>query len=307
MDQLIQIKVICSSISLFSSITVALLFLSNPKLRTPTFRLVLQLQIADALFALASIINSNDENNGLCQFQAFLVNYSRESSIIWIGIFAYNMSATIVDNEELPGLLKFYVIAIGIPFILSAYPFAWDAYGLNYSMCWFLPYSIVLMIVDYFILCIGILFYIIYFYIKIYNFLYKVTEIKSNKLFLYPLSFLLTQIWTMIDIFQKYDENSKNYSFKEVAVAFVSLQGFINSLVYGLTPQVLEIIKSFFFSSNSKNEQQLQNESQYIDSSRQQSFMMPMGLDSRSSSNNSQQISRFNQQLVFAIKQQQKL
>ncbi|CAK81263.1 unnamed protein product (macronuclear) [Paramecium tetraurelia] len=208
MDQLIQIKVICSSISLFSSTTVALLFLSNPKLRTPTFRLVLQLQIADALFALASIINSNDDSNGLCVFQAFLVNYSRESSIVWIGIFAYNMCATIVDNQELPGLLKFYVVAIGIPFILSAYPFAWDAYGLNYSMCWLLPDSIALMVVDYLVLCIGILFYIIYFYIKIYNFLYNVTEMKSYKLFLYPLSFLLTQIWTMIDIFQKYDQYS---------------------------------------------------------------------------------------------------
>lgn len=43
-----------------------------------------------------------------------MVNYSRESSIIWIAIFAYNMYATIVDNLLIPGLLKFYVIAIGI-------------------------------------------------------------------------------------------------------------------------------------------------------------------------------------------------
>ncbi|CAD8110275.1 unnamed protein product [Paramecium primaurelia] len=307
MDKLIQIKVICSSISLFSSTTVAVLFLSNPKLRTPTFRLVLQLQIADALFALASIINSNDDSNGLCVFQAFLVNYSRESSIIWIGIFAYNMCATIVDNQELPGLLKFYVVAIGIPFILSAYPFAWDAYGLNYSMCWLLPDSIALMVVDYLVLCIGILFYIIYFYIKIYNFLYNVTEMKSYKLFLYPLSFLLTQIWTMIDIFQKYDENS-TFAFKEVAIAFVSLQGFINSLVYGLTPQVLEILKSFCYSSNQKEELQLQMTNQQdFDSSRQQSFIMPMGYDTRTQSDTSVENVKFNQQLIIAVKQQQEL
>ncbi|CAD8123025.1 unnamed protein product [Paramecium sonneborni] len=307
MEQLIQIKVICSSISLFSSTIVALLFLSNPKLRTPTFRLVLQLQIADSLFALASIINSSDENHGLCLFQAFLVNYSRESSIIWIGIFAYNMCVTIVDNQELPGILKFYVIAIGIPFILSAYPFAWDSYGLNYSMCWLLPNSIALMVVDYLVLCIGVLFYIIYFYLKIYNFLYKVAEMKSNKLFLYPLSFLLTQIWTMIDIFQKYDESS-GYSFKEVAIAFVSLQGFINSLVYGLTPQVLEILKSFCYSSNQIDKQQLQIANQQnTDLSRQQSFLMPIGFDTQTSSDTNVQIDRFNQQLIIAVKQQQEL
>lgn len=54
-----------------------------------------------------------------------MVNYSRESSIIWIAIFAYNMYVTIVDNLLIPGLLKFYIIAIGINNYFKREAFHW--------------------------------------------------------------------------------------------------------------------------------------------------------------------------------------
>lgn len=252
----------CSTLSILGSLFILVLCVMYPKLRRLPFRLILFLAIADLGVSISYILPSYSSNK-ICQAQGYLESYFSLSSIFWSACISHAIKSTILQNKNVKQNLMYYLIICYITPLLS-YLVLIDIheYGLALGWCWiyldadasssifyrqltyrlityYLPLSIVIVI-------------IILNYISVISALKKshsffgtsssISETMILKLKLYPLILIISvfpvsllrisSIWV-----------TPTWYFAMISGGFLSLGGFLNSIVYGLTQEVRNELK----------------------------------------------------------------
>jgi len=143
--------IIGSTLSLFGSLMVVLLYLLLPSLRTFKGRLLVYLSIADIVWTAAiltglSSFHSNATNgdefvisDGLCQVSGFLLQWFIVSEDFWIATIAIYLFFIIVKRKDLKKKeWIFHVINWGVPFLVAILPFlgVGIGYGIAGTWCW---------------------------------------------------------------------------------------------------------------------------------------------------------------------------
>ncbi len=140
----LTISFACASI--FSSAFVISCYIVFPTLRTLSSRLVMFLCIADLLFSTAHLINFEYpvdtpipiDSTPICTAQAFLINLSALSSIIWSSVIAFSIYYTVylgrINLKTKQPI--FMLIAYLIPLFMSFVPLIAEAYGPSPGWCY---------------------------------------------------------------------------------------------------------------------------------------------------------------------------
>ncbi|KAM3139416.1 Sperm-tail PG-rich repeat-containing protein 2 [Paramecium bursaria] len=261
--QLIDLKISLSVVSFTSSFVIVIFFIINKELRTPAFRLVLQLQLADALYCLASIINSENNNHSLWQGYKLIIDYQLISRVFaeLCKNVEYSLDITICFqficyNCKEPITPKIIILLYcscwycnykqACPLIVSLLDFIPNIYGLNIGYCWIDQSRIAYILVNYSTLLIIVIIINFFLYYNTFVFLKNVTDQQQYKLFVYPIILIVGQVCTLINSF-RYGENLKKFDTLDyLSIIFSSLQGLLNTIVFGLTPQVTQLIKDLF-------------------------------------------------------------
>jgi len=119
---------IIGSISMFSTIFILVLFITNKVLRSFTFRLVIYMQISDFLLALSIIMIAAENfldgfSLSFCKVQAFLLTFGSMSTSFWSSIITFVMLVSLKTSSSLNSLKsreKFYIfLGYFFPLIIS--------------------------------------------------------------------------------------------------------------------------------------------------------------------------------------------
>ena len=112
-----------SVVSLISCLFVMLMYLLIKSLRNIAFRMIVYLQIADAIVAISLILEIFDpfHNQGVCYAQAFLINYGCDASFFCVCCImtAIYRSATHKWRRVEPFEKYFLLLSFGFPLILT--------------------------------------------------------------------------------------------------------------------------------------------------------------------------------------------
>lgn len=254
------IAVQCLSIS--ACLFVVFLYIWLKDLRHFTFKLVIYLIIADILKGCALLLPSEDEV--LCVVQGILTVYFQLSSILWVAVISYVMHSVIVnrdlaiDRKE----RRFLLICNFVPLVASVVPLSFEKYGYSEGWCSieetgsdYVFETILRTVVFYGPLC-GVFAYSIYTYHKVNKEVRKYSVRTSSegsfnsaqstlyKLYMYPV--VLVVSYSVVMIYRAYNfitMGESVYVLALLSIALISLNGFLNALVYGLNKHVRQALR----------------------------------------------------------------
>ena len=141
---------ISNSVSIIFSSIMIFFYIKFKNIRNFAFRLVCFLNISDLIWSLANIINiarNVTSNDFLCTFQAFLINFSGLSSVMyyhwsfisrWTAIIAWVLYKSVLHGakEFDLSLMSYIFLGFIFPFLMSIYPLFDEQYGPNDASCW---------------------------------------------------------------------------------------------------------------------------------------------------------------------------
>ena len=255
----------CSALSICGSLFILLLCVIYPKLRRLPFRLILFLAIADLGVSISYILPFY-KSNAICQAQGYLESYFSLSSIFWSACISHAIKSTILQNKNVQqNLKKYLIICFFIP--LSSYLVLIDIHEYDVSLGWCWIYldpnasnsifyrQLAYRLITYYLPLSFVIIFIILNYISVISALKKskyffgtnskISETMILKLKLYPLILIISvfpvsilrisSIWV-----------TPTWYFAMISGGFLSVGGFLNSIVYGLTQDVRNELKKTF-------------------------------------------------------------
>ncbi|KAI9374531.1 hypothetical protein BJX61DRAFT_497664 [Aspergillus egyptiacus] len=143
----------CSTVSLLATSIIVVSFLSSQLFRKPINRLVFYASFGNIMANVATLISQSGiragTNSGLCQIQAFLIQWFMPADALWTFAMAFNVYLTFFrkyNSEQLRRLeWKYFVICYGLPFIPAFLYFFIKSrsrgkiYGSAILWCWIAP------------------------------------------------------------------------------------------------------------------------------------------------------------------------
>ena len=138
------LNIILSSISIFSSLFVFVIFWFFKEIRTFPFELVIWLLISTTLDNISFYLNFNrelDANQINCIVQGFIQITCDNSTLIWATIIAYTAYRSVVDYDNLQinsGCLRKVYLIIGFifPVFLASIAYSVGVIGPSGAWCW---------------------------------------------------------------------------------------------------------------------------------------------------------------------------
>lgn len=252
--------VVTSSLSLFGSCFMALIYIGYKSLRSYVLSLVVLMLVGNSIKSIGVFISAH---NIACEFAGYLYTAGALSGLTWSAIIAYTIYEAHVINENIFVFRKSYlIIGFVIPLILGAFPFITDTYNYNEGYCFINSEHPEKWIWR------GFCFYMPIVVVTVFNYrkYKKVIEaieydidilpdrsmIKNSpnkyarKLLLYPFIVFLCYFPSIILMPFEIAFNVPD------AVILVSrclecLFGFFNTLLYAFTPKILEAVKKTIF------------------------------------------------------------
>lgn len=256
--------VICASLSIVGCCFILTLCFFFPNLRRLPFRMIIYLTIAD-LGSSISFVLPYFKSNYICQVQGFMNSYFPLSSIMWCACISHAIKSAILYGTDVKkNVVKYFIIGFFLPSLSFLVLIDIKEYKPALGWCWiylngefdsefykrvayrFLTFYIPLFVVVAFI---------IYNYLKItkelkyseslYGTDKKVTEAMILKLRLYPIILVVALFPVSLLRIISLGLNPP-WELTLVSGIGVGINGFLNSVVYGLTQEVRnELSKKF--------------------------------------------------------------
>lgn len=245
-------------ISIFSLAVIWLAYILLKELRVFSYKLIFYKTIADFIYALSFLIPS-DQGQPACITSAFFKTHGCLSSILWSAIIAFCLFRTVFreDNELDRKEKLFLLIGFGVPLVTASIPFIFQAYGQAQGWCWIKldsdnSYDYAIGIVLRLALFFAPLWIIIpinlYIYARVISHLRnnvdctdEMLELRKSlivRLSSYPLILVLCFLPISIKRFYEFSDTESDFVLSVIAAVFVSLQGVLDALAYGMTDTV---------------------------------------------------------------------
>ena len=249
------------SLSIIGDIFMAITIISFKDLRTFNFRMIMYLTLTDLLASIAYLLTPLSKNNhSLCMLQAYLMNFSSLSSLLWtscIMVALYRLIILEKINEKHIELI-FCVISWVVPLVASAASI--NDYGMTGNWCWLDGNHLLLAFLQFYGPLVVVVVFNIFLCVVIWKQLKKNTgselELHSTKMkvfkrmTLYPLVLIICFLPAAIHrLYEFLKINEDNSTLNMIGIAGCCLYGFANSIVYGCTRNIRKKIKSKIFSS----------------------------------------------------------
>jgi hypothetical protein len=228
------------------------------ELRVFSYKLILYKTIADFIYCISFLVPS-DQGEISCITAAFLKTHGCLSSILWSAIIAVCLFRTVFyeDNELERNQKLFLFIGFGVPIVTASIPFIFEAYGQAQGWCW-----IKLDSKDSDVYAIGValrlaLFFAplwiiipinLYIYARVINHLRndidytdEMMEYRKNlilRLSSYPVILVISFLPISIKRFYEFSDTESDFVLSVIAALFVSLQGILDAIAYGMTDTV---------------------------------------------------------------------
>ena len=210
------------------------------------------MSIADLFHSISLMLPP--EERIWCEIQGFLLQLSAISSVLWSSIIAYSLYDTVLlENSNVDRYEKYFII-IGylIPLILAIIPQTLGAYNSAFGWCWIKSSFIedlILRLSCFYIIIWAVMIFNVIVYIKVImkiqaeygNIMGDHTQHKMlmRRLSLYPLILVITYIPISFKrITEIFDPSDVPFWLTCLAAIGISLTGFCNAIVYGLTGPV---------------------------------------------------------------------
>lgn len=262
-----------SVISFIGSTFIILCYFKLRDLRNFAFRLVLMMAVSDIGFSIGCFLGDTGsptasqtwlgggDGTGLCNLQAVLLSYFQLTSFLWSVSIAFTLHMAFLNERAdfSPQQIaeherKYHIFCWCVPAVLTLLPFSSGAYGDTNGWCWIKnsstkdgPYNqgYWRFAQFYLILWAGIVYTGVVFF-KIYRKI-KTMDSSSNstasRLKLYPFVLLFCHFWScVVAFYEMFHDGYSLYWLTMCQVVFAASLGFINAVVYGMTPEVFRQI-----------------------------------------------------------------
>ena len=261
-DNIYYTIVVCSALSIIGCLFILVLCVMYPKLRQLPFRLILFLTISD-LGVSVSYILPFYKSRDICQAQGYLESYFSLSSIFWSACISHAIKSTILQDKEVKeNIRKYLIICFVVPFFSYFVIIDIKRYREALGWCWIYLQDDVLDSKFYRELAYRLTTYYLPLFIVIIiilaNYLSVISAIKKSesffgsnskvgeamilKLKLYPLILIISVLPVCILRISSIWIYPTWY-FTMISGGFLSIGGFLNSIVYGLTQDVRNELK----------------------------------------------------------------
>ncbi|OMJ69156.1 hypothetical protein SteCoe_33201 [Stentor coeruleus] len=248
-DFLIYLSLLIPSfLSILGSVSIIFLYIKHKRLRGFAGSTILILTIFDLGGSISQALpfNLNAPDSILCELQAGFIVFFNLCTMIWLTNISLMIYLQVTESAIEPRSymkISFYIIVL-ISFIVSLIPFMFNAYTSTDGQCW--VKQIHWRFGIYFIplwCCIGIIATILTLTAKKFNSsVYDMSFI--NRIKFYPVIMLVIFLpITVVRIIQILGVDPPLWV-KMIAYFFFKLDGFCNSLIFGMTKQVKEILGS---------------------------------------------------------------
>lgn len=257
--------VVCSALSILGCLFILVLCIFYPKLRQLPFRLIIYLTIAD-LGVSVSYILPFYMSSDICQAQGYLESYFSLSSIFWSACISHAIKSTILQDKEVKeNIRKYLIICFVVPLLSYLVLIDIKRYREALGWCWIYlqddthsskyPREVAYRVITYYLPLFIVMIIILVNYLSVISAIKKsesffgtgtkVGEALILKLKLYPFILLVSVLPVCILRFSSLFIYPSWY-FTMISGAFLSLGGFLNSIVYGLTQDVRNELKKTF-------------------------------------------------------------
>ena len=246
----------CSILSIFGCMFIIILYIKYPNLQKLPFRLIFYLIISDLGTSIAFSIPYMTSNY-LCQIQGGMISYFTLSSILWCSCLAHAISATVLRGTDIDKYEKKYcVIGYIMPLFSLLVLFDIGEYKKALGWCWIHQNETVnseyYRQIFYRLSTFYFPLFVILSYIFVQN-IRVISAIKNSsmysrsarsvsekmilKLRLYPLILFFSQLPVVIIRFMSFSITPGWYMVLIAGIG-IGLNGFLNSIVYGLTQEI---------------------------------------------------------------------
>lgn len=264
------INIIVSVFSILGSTFVMSCYFRFTDLRNFAFYLVFNVALSDFFYSIGFFLGDaggNDETHlgatdGLCTLQSVLISYFGLTSLFWSASIAYTLhqgflreTPSFKPNEIEQHRCKFMGVCWCIPILFTILPFTTDSYGDTGGWCWIMSieekHTIWRFVQFYVMNWIAVAYNIFVFY----NLRKKILSIEASmetpaqgsgskmvsRLKMYPMVLIICHsVGTIVAFYELANGGDLHFGLNLVQVIFSSSLGFVNALVYGLTPEIKE-------------------------------------------------------------------
>lgn len=255
--ELVWMLYIVNSISLVCCLFIIIAYKAF-HLQMFSFRLVVYIAITDLIHSVALMIPA--ETRISCLIQAFCIEYSSLSEILWTAIMAYSIYNAVIHLDPFVERKEkvFLVVGYVLPGILSFLPFFTDSYGQGLGWCWITNKSeeFVWKICLFYMFLVGIFVFNAVIYCVVYrkvsqemkNSLLEEDDLRINsdlltRLKFYPIILVVCYITVTIRrVYELIYPNQHEFWLVWLSGLTISLAGVLNSIVYGLSKEVKQKI-----------------------------------------------------------------
>ena len=269
-------NLVSSSISGISCSILLYIYATSPTLHSFSFKIIIHLVFYDFLHCVVFILPTfyMDINHPLCLIQAFLVSVVTLMCVFWTFVIGFCLYISTSKYENV--LKKWFRWLVFWTWILSFVggiaPFFGDAYGDNIGWCWIKQeeylYRFILFSLPLWTTIIANCIFYILIIKKISNTFARVQEAENidellHKLKIYPIVSIICFLpITSYRLYEYY--NGDNYVFVMCGGIILCLNGFFNTVIYGLNKHVRNIIKSKIYSKTRSSKSVELDSSLYI-------------------------------------------
>ena len=260
-DTLRILMLVTNSLSLLGTLFVMSAFIAFKSIRSFSFQLVFFMTIADFLHSICLMLPPHQHL--WCQVQAFVLQFTAISSILWSSFIAFALYDSVVLENVKPErfIRKYLIFGYILPMIIAIVPAALDEYGYSEGWCWIkgsFYYKLTLRILCFYVFIWAVMVFNVSVYIRVIIKLRQefknIIEYQSEhrmltrRLSMYPLILVIT--YTPISFkrtFEIFDDSTLPFWVTCLAAIGISITGFLNALVYGLTGPVKTALHGLFF------------------------------------------------------------
>lgn len=261
-----NINVSVSVFSFIGSTFIVWAFWKLRDVRSFVFQLVRWVAFSDVGYSIGNFLGDAGGNSethvgaspGLCTFQAVLISYFGLASMLWSAAIAFTLHKAFLNEDEgfrSPSVNEkwkyYHLVCFGWPLVVTLLPFTTDGYGDTGGWCWIKTDNSIDRAWRYIQLYLPLWFIIVYnmyVYVSVYQ---KMSALSNSagtnmsreaaRVRFYPLVLVICMFWATINTLYKTFNNGDGLLWMNaLAIFFASSIGWVNALVYGLTPIIRE-------------------------------------------------------------------
>jgi len=140
-DEMVRVSHIATAVpSILGGVFVATSFVLAPKIRTPSFGLILAMAMCDSLFSVAWLFPVPDDRTWLCRFQGWWIQFFPVTSVYLSLLTTVHIFLLITRSKaqhmKVSTMWRLALLSVLLSLGGSVGPFVTDHYGLLGKSCW---------------------------------------------------------------------------------------------------------------------------------------------------------------------------